>query len=124
MPQSGYHFTVEMRSKRSCCTYLHDEYACLECILSPERDLKRDFTTVETSCWHDRSSQEGIQRLIEEGESCSVRRKGSFIANGIGCPLSPTYVYLKYIIRDICSMVKIGKISNNGSCFMRFMFTL
>ena len=40
--QSGYHFTVEMRSKRSCCTYLHDEYACLECIL-PGRGFEKRF---------------------------------------------------------------------------------
>lgn len=64
-------------------------------VFYPEGDLKRDFATVETSCWRDRSSQEGIQRLIEEGESSSVRREGSFIANGIGRPLSPTYVYLE-----------------------------
>lgn len=50
----------------------------------------------------DRSSQGGIQRLIEEGESSSVPREGSSIANGIGCPLSPTFV--SEMIRNICSI--------------------
>lgn len=72
-----------------------------KCILPGSRFEKR---FLRQSKRRDRSSQRGIQRLIEEGEPSSVLREGSFIANGIGCPLSPTFVHLKYMIRDICSI--------------------